>query len=306
VVGPLLAAAVLAASFPALGAPRVEVSAAGLILEAPPELRGQAQALAGAAATLLPRLEASLGVRAASPYRIFLLPPGPLDDPDLARLDASAPAWAAGFLLPGARVGAIRVAQAGRYPYGDLQEVLVHEAVHMLLHDAAGGTLPRWFEEGVATRLGRRWGARDTLVYAAALLTRELPSLAEMDRGFRASEPAARAAYAASFDFVSWTVKRHGDDVLRDIVAAAATRPFPEAWAAATGVSLRRAEVQWRRGSLLRYRWVPVLTGTTTLWIGITLLASVALSRRRARARRIQERWEREEGGDAGGTIDGP
>jgi len=46
---------------------------------------------------------------------------------------------------------------------------------------------------------------------------------------------------------------------------------------------------------LLLYRWIPALTGTTTLWIGITLLALFAGARRRARSRAIEARWEAEE-----------
>ena len=95
-----------------------------------------------------------------------------------------------------------------------------------------------------------------------------------------------------------WTVKTFGNGVVRDIVRQTAVRPFPEAWRAATGLSLERSEAQWRRGSLLLYRWVPALTGTTALWMGITLLALLAGARRRARTRQILERWEIER--DAG------
>jgi len=60
-------------------------------------------------------------------------------------------------------------------------------------------------------------------------------------------------------------------------------------------VPLDRSETDWRRGSLLLYRWVPALTGTTALWTGITLLALLAGARRRARTRRILEAWQAEE-----------
>ena len=92
-----------------------------------------------------------------------------------------------------------------------------------------------------------------------------------------------------------FTVKTYGPGVVRDIVREVAARPFPEAWQAATGVPLQRTEAEWRRGSLLLYRWVPALTGTTALWTGITLLALLAGARRRARTRRILEAWQAEE-----------
>ena len=273
---------------------RVEVG--DCVLEAPPAERGRLLALAERAKTLLPRVESELGARAAAPYRIVLIPPGTPADEILRDLDARAPPWAAGFMIPELRAGAIRIAQADRYPYADLSSVLAHEATHMLLFDAAGNGLPRWFGEGVATGIERSWGLRDVLVYSSSVLTGRLPPLAELDAAFDSSDDRARAAYAASFDFLLFTVKTYGPGVVRDIVREAAARPFTEAWQAATGVPLQRTEAEWRRGSLLLYRWVPALTGTTAVWSGITFLALLAGARRRARSRRIREQWDAEEG----------
>jgi len=287
----------------ASGFERLRVQVGACIIEAPPGARVHLEALAARAAVILPRLESSLGTTPAGPYRILLIPPGRSDDPEIAALDASAPAWAAGFLQPRRRVGGIRVARADRYPYSDLASVLLHEAAHMLLFDAAGGGLPRWFEEGVATGLARDWGLRDIVVQSSSLLTGRLPALRDLDPAFDASDTRARAAYAASFDFVSWTVRQHGEGVVRDIVRAAARRPFAEAWEEATGTTLARSEADWRHSSLLLYRWIPVLTGSTVVWGGITVLALAAGARRRARSRAIRERleaedrWEAEESG---------
>ena len=165
----------------------------------------------------------------------------------------------------------------------------------MLLFDVAGGGLPRWFEEGVATGFERAWGLRDIMVQSSSVLTGRLPALQDLDAAFGATDTSARAAYAASFDFVSWTVRRHGEGVVRDIVHASARRPFAEAWEEATGASLARSESEWRRSSLLYYRWIPALTGSTVLWGGITVLALVAGARRRARSRAIRERLDAED-----------
>src|SRR2546425_28312 len=283
----------------------VGIEVGACVLEAPAESAGRLRELAERARVILPRIEAELSARPAGPYRIILIPPGharlpvPPGGPDPRVLDSQAPSWAAGYVIPERRLGAIRVAGAESYPYSDLASVLAHEATHMLLYDAGGPGLPRWFGEGVATGIERSWGMRDVLVYSSSLLTGRLPALADLDAAFDASDDRARAAYAAAFDFMLWTVKTFGNGVVRDIVRQTAVRPFPEAWRAATGLSLERSEAQWRRGSLLLYRWVPGLTGTTALWIGITLLALLAGARRRARSRRILERWEIER--DAGG-----
>jgi hypothetical protein len=301
-----LAALVVHASAPALaradtdtGALRFRVQAGSCIIEAPPGARMHLDELAARATELLPRLEAAIGAHPVAPYRIVIIPPGRADDPEIAALDAAAPPWAAGFLLPRRRVGGIRVERAARYPYSDLASVLVHESAHMILFDATGGGLPRWFEEGVATGFERDWGLRDIVVQSSSLLTGRLPALADLDAAFEASDTRARAAYAASFDFVSWTVRRHGETVVRDIVRAAAGQPFAAAWQTATGASLGQSEAAWRRGSLLLYRWIPALTGSGVLWGGITILALAAGARRRARSRAIRARFDEEEGAEA-------
>lgn len=266
-------------------------------LEAPAGYAGLLDDLAERAGEILPRLQHSLGVRPKAPYRIVLIPGGRVADPRLAALDRAVPSWASGFLIPSRRVGVIRMARANHYPFSDLASVLAHEVTHMLLHDAVGGDLPRWFSEAVATGEERAWGLRDVLVYSSSLLVGSLPRLAEMDRAFEASASQARTAYAGSFDFLSWARRRHGPEIVRNVLRAAADRPFPQAWHAATGETLRASEEGWRRGSLLLYRWVPALTGTTALWIAITALALFAAARRRARSQAILARWK-EEGDD--------
>ncbi|HKB08247.1 MAG TPA: hypothetical protein VKF61_08225 [Candidatus Polarisedimenticolia bacterium] len=266
------------------------------ILQARVSERPRLLSLAEQARTLLPRVEAELGARAGAPYRIILIPPAAGDDPLLRELKGLAPPWAAGFMIPARRLGAIRIAESDRYPFSDLASVLAHEATHILLFDAAGDGPPRWFGEGVATGIERSWGVRDILVHSSSVLTGRLPPLAELDAAFEASDERARAAYAASFDFLLFTVKTYGPGVVRDIVRETKTRPFPEAWRVATGVRLDESEAAWRRGSLLLYRWVPAVTGTTAIWTGITLLALFAGARRRARSRRIRERWDLEDG----------
>jgi hypothetical protein len=277
-------------------AERLRVTIGACTIEAPADQSSSLDALVDDARQILPHVERELGTQAMAPYRILLIPPGKLTDPEIARLDAAAPPWAAGFLLPAQRIGAIRMRAVGHYPHGDLSAVFTHEVTHMLMRDAAGDNMPRWFSEGVATGIERSWGLRDIFVYSSSLLTGSLPRLEEMDRGFLASSSEARRAYASSFDFVSWARREHGEDVVTDILRRAATLPFPAAWEAATGDTLASSEASWRRGSLLLYRWVPALTGTTTLWIVVTLLTFLAAARRRARSRAILERWDAEDG----------
>jgi hypothetical protein len=266
-----------------------------LVLEGPPASERAVHRLTPPAREILPQLETTLGARYARRFRIMLIPPGGLRDSVLARIDQTAPPWAAGYMIPSLRLGAIRIAQASRYPYGTLESVLAHEATHMLLHDAVGPRLPLWFEEGVATWQGRRWTAEDTWVYTRSLLTSDVPALANLDSSFHAPAGEADLAYAASFSFVAWNVRQHGPDLVRRILREMESRPFAAAWEAVTLEPLARAEASWRRECLIRYRWIPLLTASSTLWIGITLIGILAGIRKRARARAIRERWDAEE-----------
>ncbi len=281
----------------------MRVQAGPIWLEGPAAYRGTLEQLAAEARTFLPSVTADLGVQPAGPMLMVLIPPDTRSDPELARLDRAAPSWAAGFALEDQRIGAIRIAEAGRYPFGDPGAVLVHEVTHILIHDAARGEhVPRWFHEGVATEEQRRWTLKDAYVFSSSLLVGNLPTLEEMNRSFATSETGAPLAYAASFDFIRWAQDEYGDGVVRRILAELGRRAgtpgslhFRQAWRDATLESLADSEASWRRSSLALYRWLPALTGAGTLWLAITALFLFAAWRRRLRTREMMERWEVED-----------
>jgi hypothetical protein len=272
-----------------------------MVLEAPASRVAEMDRLAAIAERLLPELEEDLGVQPLAPYFIVLLPPVPEQDEELRALDRTAPRWASGFLHPEARVGAIRLDRVPSYPYDDLPMVLLHEAAHMLLHDAVadvghGERLPRWFEEGTATWVARRWGLNDFVVQTSSALAGNFPTLDELDRAFQTdSGTAARSAYAASFDFVRWSVRRYGDDFVPRLLDVAAERPFEEAWNEVAGRSLESSVASWRRTTLFIHRWIPLLTGSGMLWIAITGMVLLVGMARRQRTRRLYEKWDEEE-----------
>lgn len=271
------------------------VSAGRLVLEGPESYRPLLEELAGRARVFVPELERSLGVRLAAPVTMVVIPPDPEPYPAVARLDRAAPPWAAGFAIASWRIGGLRIARADVYPFGDPAAVLAHEVAHFLLHDAGGDDLPRWFSEGVATRVQRSWGLRDAFVYSSNLMIGPLPSLRQLDRSFSGSARDARLAYAASFDFVDWAAGEYGEDVVRRVLRGARTRRFDAAWREATGVSLSESEAGWRRTSLALYRWIPAITGAGGLWLAITALFLVATWGRKRRTRRLYDRWADEE-----------
>ncbi len=267
-----------------------------LVLEGPPASAAAVQSLASEAPRVLSQVEDDLGLRPERAFRMILVPASGLDDSLLARIDQSAPEWAAGYMIPTLRIGAIRIDKASSYPYGTLESVLAHESAHLMLHDALAGRLPLWFDEAVATAQGRKWSAEDAWAYSRALLLADVPSLAGLDSSFHASAGEAEVAYVASFSFLSWSEHRYGADVIPRLLRVTKVRPFPIAWQVVTHATLARSEAEWRRASLIRYRWIPLITASSTLWILISLLAIWAGLRRRARARAARERWAEAEG----------
>ncbi len=302
---PLLAgAAILLAPRAGAQEPLLRRSVGQITLIAPRGLESQLEATRATTEALLPELEKDLGSRLAGPFHLYLLPPRPSADERFARLDQAAPEWAAAFVDTRARVGALRVGAIPTYPHDDLAMVLVHEIAHVLIHDAiAPGDspgrerIPRWLDEGLATWLGRRWGMRDFVIQSSAVLAGRLPALAEIDQEFATdSSLRARRAYAASFAFVRWSVDRYGDEFPARLVERLGEQPLEEAWpAAGNGESLAQAEQRWRRGTLFLHRWLPVLTASSTLWLGVTGLFLLAGVMRRRRTKAIHRRWDQEE-----------
>jgi hypothetical protein len=259
---------------------------------------------------VLTQVEDDLELRPDRAFTIVLVPASGLDDSVLAKIDDQAPPWAAGYMLPELRIGAIRIDKASQYPYGTLESVLAHESAHLLLHDAVGRRLPLWFEEGVATAQGRKWSAEDAWAYSRALLTSDVPTFAALDTAFHASAEEVEIAYVASFSFVSWSERRFGADLIPRVLRETKRLPFRVAWQAVTLAPLSRAEAEWRRQSLIRYRWIPLITASSTFWILIALLAIWAGMRRRARARAARAMWAEEEASpppeDRGSSASGP
>lgn len=291
----LALASLLVTPLAAVESETVRVRVGDLVLEAPASLEREIAHLAEAARRIVPELERDLDVRARGPYRIVLLPTARPLDAELARIDELAPPWAAGFLAGPLRTGAIRLGQVRRYPHDGVEEVLAHEIAHMLLYDASRDPLPAWFSEGVATFEGRRRGIRDFVEATRAVLVREPPTLAELDAAFEQGPGRVGRAYAASLDFVASNVRWHGSDFVPRVVAQLDERSLEDAWRREAGETLEVSERRWRRTSVWLHRWLPLLGSTSTLWLGITLLAVLAGLARRRRDRLILAGWDAEE-----------
>jgi hypothetical protein len=224
------------------------------------------------------------------PVRVVLASEGS----DLAR---NVPPWIAGYALGELSMVVLIPGREPSYPESSLAELLDHEVAHVLIARAAGGRpLPRFWNEGLAMAAAGDWGLEDRSRLALASLRGRDLSLAELDRLFAGGPGEVAAAYALSFAFVEDVLSRNGQGTPAAILAGVARGlPFEEAFRQATGMTFDAAAADFTRRETFWYRWLPLLTSSVTLWIGITILALWAGGRRRARTAALHRRWEAEE-----------
>jgi hypothetical protein len=228
--------------------------------------------------------------RAGPPVRVILAPEGSL-------LATAVPPWVSGYADPAAGVVVLMPARAPSYPDSSLEDLLRHEVAHVLIGRAAGGQpVPRWFQEGLAMIAGQSWGLEDRSRLTLALFADRRVPLSELDSHFAGGQGTVQRAYTVAGACVRDLIQRHGQRSTGAILAGLADGlPFAEAYRRATGEALADAEDSFWDRQTFWYRWVPFLTSSVILWIGITLLALWAMAKRRSRDAAQRRAWEAEE-----------
>lgn len=214
----------------------------------------------------------------------------------LAPVNIPPPEYAAGVAYNGLHLVLLSMMAPRGADAVDLDAVFRHEMAHVALEDAVHGRhVPVWFNEGLAMNFaGERWDRTYTL--AQATLQGTLLPLADIDRSPGRTPDEVATAYAQSADFVGFLQRR--TDRVR--FAALVTRigegqPFERAAAEAYGADLRKLEYQWRSDLEKRFSVWPILTGGGLVWVLVMGGLVYAYVKKRRRAKKILDRWEREE-----------
>ncbi len=257
----------------------------------------RAAGLAGPLATSLEQRRAELAQRMGRDFsgtvEVYLAD-GADEVQALAPEGVHPPPWAAGLAVPGANA----LLFDARILRGDEgRQLITHELAHLALGRLGKGTWPRWFQEGFAMLVAGEWSvAHYAAVYRATVREAAIPLAALSDQWPEEGLSEVNIAYAESFSFVASLYDERGEAKLRELIGRVADGDeFPAAFAAVYGVTLGRAEAEWRSRLASRYSWVPVLTGTGTLWLLITAIFLYAYSRVRRRRRERLEAMELEE-----------
>lgn len=288
-MGSLRVLALLVLTVIGVSAQPTRISPPILEIVAPPELGGAATQLSRVDPAHFADLALRLGLaEPGPPIRVLLA----AEDSDLAR---ATPLWIAGFANSAAAAVVIFPSRSPSYPYDTIEDVLRHEIAHVLIARAARGRdVPRWLHEGLAMSAERRasLGDQTSLAIAAVAGPHEIAAL---DAEFDAGDRRAARAYAISAAFVRDLVARYGPDFPGDVLSRlAAGESFDRAFFVGAGVPMAEAERVFWRG-----RWwfqvVPFVTSSLALWMGIVMLALVAVRRRTAHRAELRRRWDEEE-----------
>ncbi len=271
---------------PAQNAQNVETS--GLIFEAPPELAATIRQLENLDTRRLRRLMELIGASEIDPpIRVIL-------EPETSAIAAGTPSWVAGMAYGPLSTVVLFPERSPSYPHDSLEEVLLHEIAHVLIARASGfQDVPRWFNEGLAMVGSGRWSLDDRSWLTVAATLDADTSLRELDAKFSSSRLEVARAYALSGAFVRDLMRGSRPSAARDILARRASGlSFDEAFRRSVGASIDRAESAfWRRHSI-GYRWVPLLTSSFALWLGIVGLTLLAGWKKRRRRKLLEELWE--------------
>lgn len=242
----------------------------------------------------VPRLARELGVPTGRTMHIYL---APTDEVFESMQPGAVPEWADGTAWP--QRGLIYLHAPRDRLGGDepLEQVLDHEIVHVLLGQAfAPRPVPRWLQEGVAQLKARQYSSHQTDALASGMLGGQLMSLDALTRGFPADPMRARLAYAQSADFVAYLQNMYGDRALQVLIREmSAGEPVGMALNAATGLTVRELEQEWRSRLQRSPMWLKPLVSDTALFTYASLFFVYGAFRVRRRNKETLARWEREE-----------
>ncbi|HZI50419.1 MAG TPA: hypothetical protein VFE29_01225 [Terriglobia bacterium] len=270
----------------------------------PPQLRFEAPAELASARM---RLESFDTNQLADVVRLVgLRTPGPPIRVQLAT-DSSewaenVPRWVAGYALAGSDAVVIFPSRSPSYPDRTLNDVLRHEVAHILISRASSRRpLPRWFNEGLAMSAEREWRFRDQTQLFFELVSGPRKSLDTLDQLFQGTERDQSRAYLLSGAFVRGLLNDNGEATAGRILENVARgNSFESAFADVMGRSTAAAESDFWKSQRVWTSWMPVLFSQEVLWLAVTLLALLAIYRRRRRNAEIRKRWEKEDGPDSG------
>lgn len=211
------------------------------------------------------------------------------------------PEWAVGVAYPALNRIVIRSALT-RQERGQIKpvDIFEHELAHIVLEQALAerGGAPRWLSEGFSMYHARQWTVHGQRTIEEVTLKNDFIPLSVLTTSFPADEDAARIAYSQSFSLIAFLLndERYGRRVFHAFIEnLQQNMETGAAFIAASGVSLKRLEVEWQASLKDRYTWLNYLSNIGLFWFLLSIGFLVIYLLKRRKVKRIQEQWEQEE-----------
>ena len=209
---------------------------------------------------------------------------------------ASVSASTAGYAIGDSGLIVLFPSRSPVYPHDTLEDVLRHEVAHVLISRAAqGNPVPRWFHEGFAVAAERPWRLEDRSRLVWELMAGPRLTVDDIDRLFD-SEALRPRAYSLSAAMVREMLRAHGPDAPAAILRELGTGGgFDAAVVRVTGRPISGVEREFWDRQRVWTVWFSLFTSGDVLWLGVIVLAAIAVWRRRKRAAEMRRRWDDEE-----------
>lgn len=207
------------------------------------------------------------------------------------------PGWVSGYAIPRRDLIVMLPQRVVAYPYNSLENVLFHEVAHIFNARAAGGqSIPRWFDEGLAMVAARSWDFEDGARLTWAIVMDDPVSLETLDNLFHEDMGSARKAYVLSHALVRFFIQEFGQVWPRNMLALISQGDsFEEAFFRTTFRQLKDIEAKFWGNQTFWTRWVPAVTSTIALWLGILGLALYVFKKQQQRAKALKRKWREED-----------
>ena len=210
-----------------------------------------------------------------------------------------APEWAGALTYPHFGVVLLMTPGALRSSGTEYWALLQHEMVHLVMGEAEAKhmiRIPRWLSEGVATHISGEMNLSRLLHLSWAQVTGRTIPFERIAEDFPDDPSMAETAYAQSYLFVKYMMRRFGDDAVARLVSSLREEgELARAVNAEFEVSLAELLDGFDQYARVKATWIPVITSTATVWGVITLLFLYSVAGRRFRDRNTLRRWQEEE-----------
>jgi len=209
------------------------------------------------------------------------------------------PSWVAGFADTERRIIVLRTTSTKKGLHQSIFDVFKHELSHILLKtylaEAYSG-LPWWFIEGLAMWQAKEWSLGDTFFLAESLVRGSFIPLSKVSQPMMRSRAEARQMYIEALSFFLYLRHKFGWETIKRILSRVREGgDFDESFYQLTHYRWEQVATVWQRGLNLKYKWLPIITSSSALWIFLSLLFIIGYARKKKRQREVLKKWEQED-----------